>query len=160
MRNSRFTLIELLTVIVIGLILMSMTLGIAIYVRNVGSTEKTRSVLARSVLLLENYRNDRGVYPRQTVAGDLWADVLNKSALGVARYRHTDTERPYVAEMVGPKAFWDGWGRPIRYICNPKSKECQDSPYLLWSKGPDGLDGSPFHDRYERENLDNIYSNE
>ena len=128
--KKAFTLIELLTVILIMGILMSMIIGIAVVVGQ-------KNLEARALADIENIRNalnehqlDYGKFPDSTLADETWTNDIN----GYMIIEDFD--------------YIDPWGNMYRY--ETPTGETSPRRYTLYSLGRDGEEGS------EEENADNI----
>lgn len=125
-----FTLVEILVVLAIG----AMIMGLALY--NVGgilggAKEKTAKMfLTQLETPLLQYSMDVGFYP--TTAEGLKALVVAPSDKA-ARWRG-----PYV--QGGMDKLNDPWGQPYQYRSPGTYNK---SGFDVWSKGPDGQDGTP-----------------
>ena len=129
-RKKAFTLIELLTVILIIGILMSMIIGIAVVVNQ-------KNLEARALADIENIRNalnehqlDYGSFPDSTLSDTTWIDDIDDYM--------TLESFDYI----------DPWGNMYLYV----TPAGDDSPrrYTLYSLGRDGEEGT------EETNADNI----
>jgi prepilin-type N-terminal cleavage/methylation domain-containing protein len=99
-----FTLIEMLAVIAIILILASLSLSVAKYMRTKAQRSKAEAQLARMVQGYQRYMGDKGIYPAgpggeyfDTTAGamtDPWGNVY--------RYRTFPGDREFVVGSFGP----------------------------------------------------------
>jgi general secretion pathway protein G len=128
--KKAFTLIELLTVILIMGILMSMIIGIAVVVGQ-------KNLEARALADIENIRNalnehqlDYGKFPASTLADDTWTnDISDYMALEGFNY-------------IDP---WDN-----AYLYETPASASSPRSYTLYSLGRDGEEGT------EEKNADNI----
>src|SRR5438874_9683202 len=75
-RNSAFTIIELLVVIIIIMILAGLVLSISSYVQNKGARARAETEIAAMSAALESYKADNGIYPRDN-PGNQYTDNLN-----------------------------------------------------------------------------------
>lgn len=125
-RLAAFTLIEMLAVVLVILLLVSISLGVAKYVGNRANIHQTRALLANLELAIENFRLDNGYYPTSTIyrssAPLFHAEVMN-SALLYAQLTNPKTYASFsrnataVAnpELGGGTYLIDAWGVPIVY---------------------------------------------
>ena len=128
--KKAFTLIELLTVILIMGILMSMIIGIAVVVNQ-------KNLEARALADIENIRNalnehqlDYGKFPVSTIADETWTNAINDYMV-LERFDYIDP-----------------WNNVYRY--ETPSGDTSPRRYTLYSLGRDGEEGS------EETNADNI----
>src|SRR5438045_7994239 len=75
-RNSAFTIIELLLVIIIIMILAGLVLSISSYVQNKGARARAETEIAAMSAALESYKADNGIYPRDN-PGNQYTDNVN-----------------------------------------------------------------------------------
>ena len=189
-----FTLIELLTVIAIIGILTAITFGVVKGVNEraaIGQAKAELSVLAQS---LEEYKRQYGDYPQtgaqaQAVASTSTAltaanaqaylfsaltgsvgpklDLLNpagKTFVSLSTLSLETAAQPAAGAVV-VNCFIDPWGRRYMYYYRNKTTVwTQNSSYVLYSTGPEGVDTGPntstgVVDFTDSKNLDNIYAN-
>src|SRR5436305_4317848 len=79
-RNSAFTIIELLVVIIIILILAGLVLSISSYVQNKGARARAETEIAAMSAALESYKADNGIYPRISATDSLDARTMKDPA--------------------------------------------------------------------------------
>ena len=131
-KRAGFTLLELLLVIVLISILAAMTIP-----RFVGRSEKAKiaaahaDVNANLSIALDLYELDNGTYP--TSEQGLQALVIEPDVPPLPR----NWQGPYIK---GINRFRDAWGNPYQYVYPGTHNQ---HSYDLFSKGPDGLDGTP-----------------
>src|SRR5438477_1409242 len=70
-RNSAFTIIELLVVIIIIMILAGLVLSISSYVQNKGARARAETEIAAVSAALESYKADNGIYPQSSDTNSL-----------------------------------------------------------------------------------------
>lgn len=159
-RRAPFTIIELLTVIVIISILTGLVLGIASFASNKAHTSKTLAKMLALEDAINQFKQDRGFYPS---SGDCTDNIVRFGArndyksgakgedvdaaaatdrhylLSKGKFVNTQTGGPYIAGYQGG-AYVDAWGRPFLYRCdgNQNNKQTFD----LWSAGRDGKIGT------------------
>jgi type II secretory pathway pseudopilin PulG len=128
MRNTPFTLIEILSAIAIIALLAALLIGGAGFASRASAEAKTRSLLKQMELALEQYFQDRGYYPTETASGTVdWNRAGFMSTTGVAYLEN------YNYDTANP--FEDAWDRPFYY------ENDSVEGYHLWSKGYDGEHG-------------------
>lgn len=131
-KKGGFTLLELLLVIVLISILAAMTIP-----RFVGRSEKAKiaathaDINANLSIALDLYELDNGTYP--TTEQGLQALVIEPDVPPIPR----NWQGPYIK---GINRFRDAWDNPYQYAYPGTHNQ---HSYDLFSKGPDGLDGTP-----------------
>lgn len=140
-RGNPFTLIEILSVIVIIAILMGLIVGVSTYASRRASEAKTLGQLEAMATALEAFRQDRGYYPQTSGSSGELLDASPPSDFDSPDFKYTSSNggRPYIDGYVGG-AYVDAWGRPFRYR-NDRNTPAQHNPemYDLWSYGRDGI---------------------
>jgi type II secretion system protein G len=129
MKTKKFTLIEVLTVMVIISILMGMMVAGAGAVRSRNASSKTIGLMKQIEMGLEQFRNDWGYYPQQAVAGPF-------------NFPENDLRTPegkYYLDGYKQGGWQDGYGSQFRYKC-PGTRNTEK--YDLWSLGQDQTDGT------------------
>jgi general secretion pathway protein G len=160
-RVAGFTLVELLVVIAILGILATITVKIADNVMT-GTTEaKAKGQLALISASLEKYKLKNSDYPNKATNNQLLKALLgfedpNQKPFSKRKKAYIDsssltfTDEWEETADSGPPAstveMLDPWGNPYVY----KYDRVNDLDYKLYSKGPDGFDGTDDTD------LDNI----
>ncbi len=125
-RKRGFTLIELLVVIIILGLLASIVIPKIVGRVDEARVESTRVQLKALKSALEQFRIDNGFYP--TTEQGLSALVKKPDIPPIPKRWHQ-----YLDEL--PK---DGWGNDFVYV----SPGLNGHPYELFSKGPDGIEGT------------------
>lgn len=169
-RESGFTLMELLVVMVIILILASLIVGTASYVQKKGKRSRAEAEIAAMSSALENYKADNGVYPRDSTTDGL--DVVTTTLtnydgpnLKLYEYLSGDTDHnrspegksyfPFKPNQLSPTdqaqavtAIRDPFGNPYGYstkrAANPNGSSGYNPTFDLWSiaDGAAGTDQS------------------
>lgn len=130
MRNKgSFLLVLIISVIIVGVLVVMILLP---RMNNDPLTRKPKVIVARREIAtieiaLKRYKTENGFFP--TTAQGL--DALMKKP----------TTPPVPQHWAGPyleKAPNDPWGNPYQY-CHPPN---HGKDYDIWSKGPDGKDGT------------------
>ena len=134
-QRSRFTLVELLMVMVVMIILMGLAVGVTGYVTRRAAEAKTISLLEQMMVALEQYREDRGYYPiKADPVAIQWDEDDFKSKKGILYLGGY----PADGNDDDDNTYLDGFGEPFYYeypgTMNPEA-------YDLWSKGTDGNHG-------------------
>lgn len=142
MRKRNFTLIEILTVIVIIAILASITIGGINYASSKAEHDKTVAAMMEFMEALENYKNDYGSYPlcpkisaeREAVKVDfsdpMWSKFINDTP--------NKRKRSYLEGADGE--YLDAFGNQFWYqFPAPSGKDT--NKYILWSMGKDEKHG-------------------
>jgi|WetSurMetagenome_2_1015567.scaffolds.fasta_scaffold230219_2 general secretion pathway protein G len=84
---------------------------------------------------LDAYNMNIGHYP-----------TIEEGGLRALLYRPDFADKDAISNWRGPyltEEGRDGWGNKFNYqLANPGSPESQQTPYLLWSNGPDGKEGT------------------
>src|SRR5437762_7632596 len=87
-RNSAFTIIELLVVIIIIMILAGLVLSISSYVQNKGARARAETEIAAISAALESYKADNGIYPQSSDTNNIDARIHLAPA-------HSPSPNPY-----------------------------------------------------------------
>ena len=131
-----FTLLELLSVIVIIAILAGILLGGMNYASRRADEAKTLAIMEEFATALEAFRVDRGYYPLvdpaaavQIISTGDWSNFLAGNS---------KNNRPYMEGIQDNDVIKDAYGNPFFYVC-PGTRNPQK--YDLWSRGPDGEHG-------------------
>ncbi len=159
-RRAPFTIIELLTVIVIISILTGLVLGVATYASHKAHTAKTEAKLAALQAAISQFKQDRGFFP---ASGDCTDDIVRFGErndyktgscgedvddaasdeghylLSEGKFVNSQTGGPYIPGYQGGK-YLDAWGRPFLYQCDGYQNNKQT--FDLWSAGGDGKLGT------------------
>ena len=139
MKTRRFTLIELLSVIVIISILAGLVIGASSFASRHAAVAKTISALEKMKLALEEHRQDRGYYPIRTTGPAELATIFGTGATP-PNWRHSSTNRPYLEGWDGSR-YTDAWGNSFYYECGANGGTMNPESYDLWSMGPDRTQG-------------------
>lgn len=138
-QKSRFTLIELLTVMAIIFVLAAMIVGVSAVVSRNMAEAKTKSRLEAMRLALQEYQQDRGYFPQLVAPSSsttpwvvLDLNLSNPSSVGY--FKHTQTGRPYLEGYAGG-VYKDGWDRSFLYTIDPATVGSEG--YRLKSRGHD-----------------------
>lgn len=161
-----FTLIELLAVVAIIVVLATIVIGALTQMKKKEAKDKTKVILNRTKVHLEEYYNDNQFYP---VGEDVFSEILYTSLSGDFTGRGEgepegtiywrellNSENPEVGKRSGKRIILDGYNQSIRYrsAFDAEGNEVQsakNADYDLWSIGPDGEPADPNVD----SNLDN-----
>jgi general secretion pathway protein G len=170
--RAAFTLLELLTVITLLALLGGLVLGGGRHAIEAGRTARARAELATICAALENYQRLLGDYPQTDDGVQLLQSLIGRRGprnaaiavpcqLELARFTTADALDPFTdrgAVLVDP------WGRPYRYVYKVPLSGWQNVSYVVYSRGPDGLDAGAllaggFLDPSAPPNADNIFAN-
>jgi type II secretory pathway pseudopilin PulG len=164
-----FTLVELLTVLVIIVALAALSFGSgAMALRERSQRERARADLAALASGLEAFRRHHGAYPRTDRPEDLFAALAGwrnaDNATLPARGRRFLEIAGLSLEAAAPDALvnraLDPWGLPYSYVFAP-GPDWRATGYLLYSCGPDKLAGAHPGGRAPGaapEDRDNLYA--
>jgi type II secretion system protein G len=148
MRKHPFTLLELLSVIVIIAVLAGILLGGMNYASRRADEAKTLAIMEEFATALEAFRVDRGYYPVVSSASEV--ELKKDPDAGPAKEPRANfpwhyflsgnqsNKRPYMEGIADGDEIKDAYGNAFYYKC-PGTKNPQK--YDLWSKGPDGQHG-------------------
>jgi prepilin-type N-terminal cleavage/methylation domain-containing protein len=177
-RQTGFTLLELLTVIAIIGILAGIVIGVGRRATESGKGSRARAELAVIGTALESYRRIYGDYPQTDDEARLLQSLIGKAApkgepmtgrvlLEMAKFAEAAPMAPTVPvdPFVNPGAvLLDPWGQPYVYVYKVPATGWANSSYVLYSIGPDGRDvpallpgGLP--DATPADNTDNLHAN-
>lgn len=153
---SAFTLIEILTVIVIIMILAGLVVGAAKYAQTKAARSRAQAEIATMETALESYKNDNGAYPlstttRATLSGPAGStEVNNSGSLYTALAGTLSGSKVYMtfkpnqtATKGGITYIADPFGSPYNYYCILGAVDQMNSvTFDLWSYGPIGTNGA------------------
>ena len=141
-KRHSFTLVEVLVTIAIIVILAGILIGGIGFATRRADEAKTIAKMEILAAALEEYRADQKHYPQQSSPDNV---SLTNPASGMQfngkNFFSRKTQKPYLKVAANGTSidFTDAWGHPLRYQCpgthNPAA-------YDLWSRGPDGDDGT------------------
>jgi general secretion pathway protein G len=123
--------------LVLGIIALLASVAIvALVPAGEGAKKKTTALLLDQLETgLSMYNNDVGHYPTEEEGG-----------LDALRTKPNFSDEKIAEKWNGPylkKEPRDAWGNKLNYQLTPAgSPEAQQTPYKLWSNGPDGMDGT------------------
>ncbi len=170
-RTRGFTLLELVTVIVIIAVLSGIAVGAGRHAMETGRIARAKAELATLAIALAAYQRVYGDYPRTDATAFLLQALLGKcSPVGTPMADRPLIDRTHfmVLDDRDPSSdptaqLIDPWGQPYRYAYRSQSP-WTNSSYVLWSVGPDGQDsGGLLAGGYPAPsaatNLDNVYAN-
>jgi len=126
--HRRFTLIEILTVIIIIMILMGIALGVTHLVGIKADTTKCESQIEAMKIALGQYYADVGYYPEQGTAGTVNQTWLEANIGNFIDFNGAPFSNNY----------HDPWGNDFNY---ESPGTMNGSKYDLWSMGQDGKHG-------------------
>ena len=159
-RCAAFTLIELLTVMVIIAILAGMIVAASKYATTKGATARAQAEIAALETALEQFKNDNGTYPLSTTTRDSGSGnapgqtainncVLLYSALagGTKVYITFKADQLAKDSISGKPYIIDPFGAPYNYYYHPpyppSAPPQNQTAFDLWSCGPGGTNEPP-----------------
>ena len=140
MKDKRFTLVELLAVIVIILILATILVGGVTYAMKKADVSKTQAELSKLELALEAFKTEKGFYPPCASDENVKFQIdsgVEKMVLGTAKYSMQSKSGKLFIEFpfeTAAKEYTDAWDNAFQYKC-PGTHNPQK--YDLWSTGED-----------------------
>jgi len=148
-KHARFTLVELLVVIVIILILAGMLMAGSIAVYRGMRVKKTKAQIRAMEVAFEQYQQDWGFYPQMPTTGTI-SNVFvqgNANDYGIAKSTSPAGAQILYLDITSVGLHFnpdtdqlvDPWNNPYYYQC-PGTMNTQT--FDLWSMGPDGKMGS------------------
>lgn len=129
-----FTLIEVITTMVIIMILAGLTLGVIFSALESARKRKAEVMISCLGTAISIYHTDNGAYPTDS-SNSAFVNALESSAY--MEFREEDLNAS--GEVIDP------WETPYRYMIMDGyagTKWGNVNSYNLWSCGPDGLDDS------------------
>jgi prepilin-type N-terminal cleavage/methylation domain-containing protein len=154
LRNSGFSLIELLVVVSIIVILAGITIGVMSQVnakRDISTTSKNIGMVRTK---LEAFYNEQGYYPvgqnatsacvYKALSGDPTGQGTDPTGTIYWPELNEDRNPALVTTFQGFRVILDGFGQSLRYRSandtngNPVQNVKNDGDFDLWSIGPDG----------------------
>lgn len=161
-----FTLLELLTVVLIILVLAGVLVGVAEYLRARSSVNTARAQLAALGAAIEAFKADNGYYPTSTIyriSARGLAEVTNSWLLCAQLTQpkpYLKTDSGMITKQHGLTVLRDPWGNPWNYFRPVTNEPWQTvnlpnkasyvlgglvniASYDLWSYGPDGVTAVP-----------------
>ena len=155
-RNSAFTIIELLVVIIIIMILAGLVLSISSYVQNKGARARAETEIAAISAALESYKADNGIYPAHTsTTGEghaLYQALTGDGDDGIGGTRAStgsagSANKSYMAlrpnmQNPNPPNSTTRVVDPWRFDYNYLSPGTNNPTYDLWSTGPPAANGT------------------
>ena len=153
MKRRPFTLIEILTVMVIIAILMGLVMGGAGLASRKGAESKTIGRLKSLESALEQYRTEWGFYPPQLAADEVKWDEEDFADKRGTPFLGQDQGYPVDTDSADNNYYKDAWGHAFYYKCpgtmNPEK-------YDLWSMGHDEKHGEEGEDDDGDGNTDDV----
>ena len=156
-----FTLVELLTVLIIIAILAGLIVGAGKYALTKASASRAQGEIAAMEMALEHYKTDNGYYPASTTTRNsgspgAWTtiEVYNSTNLYSALSGKYFTFKPNqlrVDTATGKTYVIDPFGNPYNYYCPPIGTPSPQpwtntASFDLWSYGPNGIDDEGTND--------------
>lgn len=147
-KNAFFSLIELLTVMVVIAILLGITIGIFSLVREKMNNSKTRAIIKQLDIAMQSYKLDQGYYfPNSTAFVQPYttsnyfklnfSSVIDKNFIKCFEYQSL-VGSGNIVSVAGYSYIKDSWGNPVLY----KSPGTFNSQMFdLGSLGKDGKYG-------------------
>jgi general secretion pathway protein G len=138
-RKGGFTLVELLAVITIIGVLAGLIIGASKYAVTKSKRSSAAARIAAMESALEDFKADNGFYPKQAVSGP--GDTLNLyQSLNGLTSASSKKYFNFTGKEITNTAVIDPFGNEYQYVSPGKTNI---TTYDLWSKGPDGIDGTP-----------------
>ena len=140
-KRIQFTLVEVLVTIAIIVILAGILIGGIGFATRRADEAKTIAQMETVIAAIEAFRADRGYYPQAVTAVDVKITRDGDEVyLDAAKKIPLFNRKTKAAYLKGTSAeFTDVWGNALVFQCpgthNPAA-------FDLWSKGPDGNDGT------------------
>lgn len=142
--TQAFTLIELITVMVILMIIASLIVGVGSTARKRALETKAESMIAALEVAISMYHVDTGEYPAQNDQNATLVSNLKTDPWGGATgygwrgpYMEFRDEDMVINEVVDP------WGNAYNYDVPPYTDDWGNlNSFNLWSNGPDTNDDS------------------
>lgn len=149
--RSGFTMLELVTVMLIIGVLSAMILGITKYAVLKGATSRAQAEIAAMEAALETYKNDNGIYPltaaprpytTPTLFNTNSVTLFNALAAGPKKYFtfKPDQLQSFPLGSIIVTNILDPFGNLYSYYCNPGALDLDQTnrvTFDLWSFGPD-----------------------
>jgi type II secretory pathway pseudopilin PulG len=140
--TASFTLIELLTVIVIIMVLAGLAAGIARYALIQAHVNRAKAEIATLEMVLGNFQIDNGRVP--TATAPLTGSSALYTALASGTRKYMTFKKDQTNNVSGQVVIIDPFGQPYRYwfARPPDSPVNTNNPmgFDLWSAGADGTD--------------------
>ncbi len=144
--RQSFTLIELITVMVIIMIMAGLVLGTGKAMRRRAKISRAESMIAALEIAITMYHADTGAYPRDNVANNIdMVDDLTNNTLGIANWQGPYIEFKDEDLNAAQTEVIDPWSSAYRYLIMQGyagNKWGNEESYNLWSHGPDTSDDS------------------
>jgi len=151
-----FTMVEVLTALVIVVILAGLVVYASKYALTKAAVSRTESEIAGMEMALEHYKNDNGAYPRSTTTRRTPSgypstiEIYNSTNLYSAlsgKYFTFNANETRVEPTSGKTYVVDPFGAPYNYYCNPGAvNQTNTASFDLWSYGPNGFDDEGTND--------------
>ncbi len=156
-----FTLVELLTALVIIVILAGLTVAAGKYALTKGATSRAQAEIAAMELALEHYKSDNGHYPPSTVTRNSPPPGYPTTAIEVdnsidlysalsSKYFAFKPNQTRVDPVSRNTYVIDPFGNPYNYYCPqnppPGTVWSNQASFDLWSYGPNGINDEGTND--------------
>ena len=150
-RNSAFTLIEILVVMVIITMVAALVVGVSKYAMIKAGTSRAQAEIAAMENAIENFKNENGYYPLSTSTR---SDFNNNSASLYSALVSNKVYFPFkpnqlhVISATTITNIMDPFGNPYNYYCTrpPDPSQENQATFDLWSYGVDGKDDNGTND--------------
>jgi type II secretory pathway pseudopilin PulG len=136
-----FTLIELLSVILIVIVLVGIGLGIMNIALHSGYESKTKATIKKLEMALESYKIKHGYYIQAAIGSFFYIDDTGfREFIDFEKMNNEDAEdvRDVITPTIVRRRLLDGWGNPL-YYCAPGF--INRTSFDLLSLGADGKPG-------------------